>query len=98
MQKTASNVKNTPDKKLYPCLRERFSSDVESVINILSDVYNVTSWGDIRKRKLEDRPLSPGVLYATTEASEKECKDIVDYMFGIPKILCININPNNTNG
>lgn len=76
---------NTPDKKLYPCLRATFEpvEEIESVIDILLDVFNITSWEDINKR---ESPIKYKLLYACSEASEEMCREVIKYMFNIPNV------------
>lgn len=80
-----SNNLNTPNKKLYSCLRATFSprEEIDSIIDILLDVFKITSWEDINKR---ESPIKYKLLYACSEASEDMCKDVVRYMFNIPNI------------
>jgi len=67
------------------CLRNNFSplEEVNSIIDILLDVYKITSWEDVNNRK---HPIKYKLLYACSEASEELCKEIVEFMFNIPKL------------
>ena len=81
----ASNNLNTPNKKLYSCLRSTFSprEEIDSIVDILLDIFKITSWEDINRR---ESPINYKLLYACSEASEHMFKEVVTFMFTIPTV------------
>lgn len=65
---------------LFDTLRQKFGN-IESLLVILKDVYNINSWEDVNTRRLQHRSLSPNVLYACSEENLEVCKNVVDFLF-----------------
>lgn len=71
---------------LYECLRIKFTDNIDSIIEVLLDVYRITSWADVVKRNAEYGRIKPNILYACSDAELETCKEVVNFLFTTPTI------------